>query len=363
MVIYACEQCGKEFDRKQNYDRHQNRKNACAPILETPGEGQYSCQFCRRGFATKRSLATHIRKNCKIAGSEEGMELLFEHTLKKQEEAKQLAAQAAEIEALKAQVAALKAPQRHGDIIANANTVGANVGTNNGVIDQSTKYILNFNQAPLKLTCDQILAALRDSPGFSQYATMGDPERFHKDNRSIVHESIMDLTRISHEDPVARNVYLSPNRADQAMILTSSDVDTRQWEVLPLDDAVKQMIGGLSKELRKVGHDHRIHIDIDDRGALCGLGFITQVEDDRLAHELRKPMSAHLENQRWVSRKVAEPDTCERDEARGTVAHGITPLQDASPAGHVRPTTTGDARLTDVELLLMAAEEEPAMPY
>jgi hypothetical protein len=297
----TCDICQRTFKFTRDLERHLRRKTSCAPIIEeAPASDGLGCQYCGRAFASRRTLTAHIRNRCKIAGSEEGMELLFEHTLKKQEEALELRAAAAKIAALEAEVRELKRPTSQGSVNNSGQIGQVNVDNSVGQVNNNTYNVITFTEAPTSLTCEKILDALRSCPNFSQYARMGDPERFDKDNRSIVHGSIMDLTKLSHEDPLARNVYLSPNRADQAMILASKDVDTKKWEILPLDDALKQIIGSMSRQLRDVGHDHRIQIDIDDRGALCGLGFITQVEDASLAQELRKPMTAHLENQRYV---------------------------------------------------------------
>jgi hypothetical protein len=314
MADRTCEKCGLVCARPSDLRKHRERKTPCAPIVDARSdtEGRSECRYCGRTFASVQSMNRHIRKNCKIAGTEEGMEMLFEHTLKKQME-EQLAAAEAEVEALRRQLASKSsdAPMAQQGGIAQTvkQGIGTSVGGNVNQINYGPTYnITTFTESPLKLTREQIIAALRGCPGFSQYATMGDSERFHKDNRTIVHDSIMDLTKLSHEDPLSRNVYLSPNRADQAMILASKDVDSKKWEILPLSDALKQMIGGLSKELRKVGHDHSIKIDIDDRGAICGLGFITQVEETRLAQELKRPMVAHLENQRHLVLDGEEPD-------------------------------------------------------
>jgi predicted nucleic acid-binding Zn-ribbon protein len=304
MVEHPCERCGKVFKAKNDWARHMNRRTPCAPIVDAvPEPGTHLCQYCGRQFASRVNVNKHIKSSCKIAGTAAGMELLFEHTLKKQEAAA-LEAARAEIEKLRAENERLKrgGPAAQTYTLRTEHTsagqqVNANTGINNGTINT---VVLSFSEAPTRLTTEKMLAALRTCPGFSQYALMGDTERFDKDNRAVVHDSIMDLTRLNHEDPLARNVYLSPNRADQVMILAGSDVGTKKWEVLQLDDALKQIIGSMSRQLRDVGHDHSIKIDIDDRGALCGLGFITQVEEIRLAHELRKPMSAHLENQRQL---------------------------------------------------------------
>jgi len=64
----------------------------------------HNCRFCGRRFATMPGVSRHIRESCKIAGSEAGMELLYEHTLKKQ-----LDRQADEIVEMKTKYAQLEA--------------------------------------------------------------------------------------------------------------------------------------------------------------------------------------------------------------------------------------------------------------
>lgn len=94
-----CDRCGKDFQYPCRLRAHLARKTPCAPILdpedlpeearEDPDLDQKKCRFCGRVFSSYDSMRRHIRTACKIAPTEKngdaGMELLYEHTLRKQQ--------------------------------------------------------------------------------------------------------------------------------------------------------------------------------------------------------------------------------------------------------------------------------------
>lgn len=88
----TCTRCGKEFKYPYLLRRHQTRKTPCAPIVEQeelPIEEKakpYACRFCGHRFRSESSLSTHIRRHCKIALTPDGLQRLYEHTLRKQQE-------------------------------------------------------------------------------------------------------------------------------------------------------------------------------------------------------------------------------------------------------------------------------------
>ena len=90
MADRTCATCGKRFDKPSYLKRHQLRKTSCAPIVTlidlTPEEQAkpVACRFCGHRFSHPSGLSKHMKKSCKIAGSEEGMEKLYAHTLKRQ---------------------------------------------------------------------------------------------------------------------------------------------------------------------------------------------------------------------------------------------------------------------------------------
>jgi hypothetical protein len=112
----TCSKCCAEFQFPALLKRHLARKTPCALIIdpaelpEDKKESAHKCKFCGRAFASRVSLLRHIRQTCKVApreGSTEGMDKLYEHTLKKMQ--MRMDAQQKEIESLKASSAAATA--------------------------------------------------------------------------------------------------------------------------------------------------------------------------------------------------------------------------------------------------------------
>ena len=91
-MLHRCEKCGAEFQYRSYLERHMKRKTPCALIVAnedlplTEQDKPHGCKFCGRRFSTVSGVSHHIRKNCKIARSKEGMEKLYEHTLRTQQE-------------------------------------------------------------------------------------------------------------------------------------------------------------------------------------------------------------------------------------------------------------------------------------
>lgn len=94
MADRTCVLCGKVFKFPSGLKSHQARKSTCAPVVddqdlsEQEKQKPHPCKFCGRRFTTQQGAWRHIRNACKIAGSEAGMEKLYEHTLKRQLEAR-----------------------------------------------------------------------------------------------------------------------------------------------------------------------------------------------------------------------------------------------------------------------------------
>lgn len=94
----VCDRCGLDLKYSSRLNRHKARKTPCDPILEVtelskdilddPDLANKKCRFCGRVFASYTGMRRHVRDTCRIApnkkNGEEGMELLYEHTLRKQ---------------------------------------------------------------------------------------------------------------------------------------------------------------------------------------------------------------------------------------------------------------------------------------
>ena len=181
MADRTCARCGKVFDIPCHLRRHQKRKTPCAPIVEATdlpeGDQQkpFGCKFCGRKFSTEPSMWKHVRTACKIAGSEEGMEKLYEHTLQKQleEQQKQIAEMAEMMKRMEARHMSQLVPHSSSDVSAAAAaavTVSqinqtAQTITNIGSIQfnifgkEDTKHI---GQTEVKALLDDVLSSTQD---------------------------------------------------------------------------------------------------------------------------------------------------------------------------------------------------------
>lgn len=88
-----CSRCGKAFRFPSDLEAHLRRKTPCGTLIYEPHQlsdeeqqKEHHCKFCGHRFTTRQGLSRHTRKSCKIAGSAEGMQKLYEHTLKRQAE-------------------------------------------------------------------------------------------------------------------------------------------------------------------------------------------------------------------------------------------------------------------------------------
>jgi hypothetical protein len=121
MVIYTCEKCFKEFNRKCNYLEHLNKKKPCeqnitnsqkfpdiqknseiflnlqknSEIFEKNLNNNIFCNFCNKTFSTIFNLNKHYKFNCKIKKikeeeEEKDKENIFKLLLAKDEEIKKI---------------------------------------------------------------------------------------------------------------------------------------------------------------------------------------------------------------------------------------------------------------------------------
>ena len=121
---HQCDKCGKSFAYPCRLRDHLRRKTPCTAVVESHElslEDQakdHACRFCGHRFASPQGVSQHLKKFCKIAGSAEGMEKLYNHTLKKQ-----LLQQQAQIDALTSQVQALTLPDAPPMVAQQAATI------------------------------------------------------------------------------------------------------------------------------------------------------------------------------------------------------------------------------------------------
>jgi len=81
MVLYKCNKCNKEFNRKSNYITHINRKFSCNNLVieniilddtnsvsesSVTEKKMYTCETCLKEFNKKSNYTSHINKKKKM---------------------------------------------------------------------------------------------------------------------------------------------------------------------------------------------------------------------------------------------------------------------------------------------------------
>jgi hypothetical protein len=252
------------------------------------------------------------------------MEVLMEHTLQRQ-----LAAQATEVGALRTQVATqaaqiaelatlLKgqlvagyAPSPEGTpgppgsraLVGMAQTVNLGPVTNTvnttNIAQVSQQIIIRpWDGAPadrLNVTRDAIAAAFAENARLKEYCRLGDDEKTDpKVAPPYVLEMFMDLVKRAHADPVARNVYLNPRRADQALVCLKSG----RWEVVQLVEATRLLFDGVAVCIRAVARSYEElqQLPLEAQNAMALAGLVYGDEPEEYAKRARGSMAAHLSN-------------------------------------------------------------------
>ena len=302
-----CEKCGVVFRDVYNLRRHAQRKKPCDPIIDRGDAGADAtqsnvCRYCGRDFASETSMNRHIRKYCKIANSDLGMEKLMDHTLRRQteEQHKQvqqmLILQQKQIERLTTIL--------EGQLTTSTPTTST-INTaiiNNGPVTNVTQVnnivnIKNFDSEDrIYIPVALVKAAFTENPRLMEYCRMTDDERTNADTAApYVLEALIDLVRRAHKDPLYRNVHLNPRRADQVMVCVGED---QRWEVRALLDVIRNLFDGVADNLHRliVTDRERAQLPFDVQSAASWVPNLYEDEPDRFVKDGRTPMAAHLAN-------------------------------------------------------------------
>lgn len=316
MTDRTCGKCGKVFQLPCLLKRHHARKTPCDPIVDASSEIKNKCRYCGRSFATAVSMYRHVRQSCKIANSDDGMEQLMEHTLQRQLLDQKHATDAlrTQMEAQSAAVAELTTLLR-GQLAMTTNVVqhiGGPAIVNNGTVTNVTNItqinIRTFDgKGGIVVPIELVRAAFTENPRLIEYCKMSDEERTDVDKAApFVLEALVDLVRRAHRDPISRNVYLNPKRADQAMIWAPKDDDeVSRWEVRELLDVVRNLFTGVADNLHDLtlSDQKRAQLPFDVQCAASCVPNMYGDEPDRFVRDGKASMVAHLINLRPASTK------------------------------------------------------------
>jgi len=311
MADRLCQKCGATFPYPRDLKRHLARKTPCAPIVEgaelplTEQAKCHECRYCRRKYSTLPSLHRHMRHRCKIANDEGGMALLMDHTLRQQ------------VDRLEAQMTELSDLVR-AQMLTPAATVIQHQ-TNIGVLQQNTVQVnvVSFDREDrIHIPVALVKAAFTENPRLMEYCRMSDNERVDAEKAApYVLEALVDLVRRAHRDPVYRNVYLNPKRADQVMVCLdekgradteplaaagSRDRPLPRWEARSLVEATRLLFDGVADNLHKIviTDQERAQLPFDVQSAASWVPNLYEDEPERFVKDGRAPMAAHLANTR-----------------------------------------------------------------
>jgi hypothetical protein len=269
MADRTCHRCNKTFAAPCRLKTHLARKTPCEAILDDVAPAKdHPCKFCGRTFTSRPSALRHMRQSCKIAGSEEGMEMLMEHTVQRQlaqrdEKMARMEENMEKLTALLEKQTALAAATSSTAVAlpaANSQTVAAPAvaSTVNNVIGTlNTGPILNINTQinirswegndRLVIPTAMLVAAFTQNPKLMNYCQLPDAEKVDAELAApYVVEALVDLLRRAHSDPAGRNVYLSPKRADQVMVF-----DEKSWKTLTLVEAIRVLCDTIANRIRR----------------------------------------------------------------------------------------------------------------
>lgn len=211
-----CARCEKEFQSPSHLRRHEQRKTPCALIIESHElpqdlqEKMFGCKFCGRRYASQPGLSRHL-KTCRIAGTDEGMQLLYTHTLKKRAEAAE--ARATEAEAVAARCLASLSSDINVVIGNQTNIAQQNITVTINAFNNEA--IMHIGPAQIKEVLDR---ALTDQPENSVQAAMN----------AMMRAAMLIYSDPEH--PENLTCFLPNKKKDEAMVYVDRG-GKKRWEI------------------------------------------------------------------------------------------------------------------------------------
>jgi len=264
----TCEKCSKQFKYAYLLDRHRDRKTPCdKPVMRT-----YKCEKCGNSYRHSSGLSAH--KNVCTATGE------------------------AVIDNVK-----LHIPEQKGIVIqttGNNNTISNAVSNVSNVVSTVNQvnhiYITPWenNNRCISIDAGDIKEAFARNSRLREYARMNDADKSNSNKApTYVAELMMELIKIKHEDPTARNIYLNPARTNQVLVLMKNGT----WDIKPLDEAIELLLSGVAIRLLELSiHDKTL--DLSERSAASMANLVYKENPESYIKKTRSSMSAHLANMR-----------------------------------------------------------------
>jgi len=253
----TCGRCGKDFVYPTKLRRHQKRKTPCAPILEKedlpdkvqedPDLGKKKCRFCGRAFSSYSAMRRHVRNNCKIAPNKKngdaGMELLYEHTIRKQQiQIAQLTTLVDRL--LTSQQSGKQNPGATNDVQGDHNSVGNQINQTNtfNISVFGSESLEHVNSAVMK----RILDESRKLPELALAA-----------ETALLKTAMLIYSDPEH--PENLTCYLPNKKGDETLVHTDAG-----WEVRPTRLVLPPMAQTSKDEI----FQKQPYVNVDDYGPL-----------------------------------------------------------------------------------------------
>jgi hypothetical protein len=186
------------------------------------------------------------------------------------------------------------------------NTINAGPVLNQPVLNQTVIHITPWDsERRISVDTKQIAAAFAENLRVREYTMLSDYELADPVIAPpYVTELLMDLVKRAHTDPAGRNVYLNPQRADQALVLMESG----HWEVVSLQEATRLMFDGVAKQMHRLmmTYEELRKLPLEAQNALSMAGLMYEDEPDEYAKRAKGPMAAHLANCRSTAVKAKQ---------------------------------------------------------
>ena len=288
----------------------------------------YSCEYCQRRFTSASSRYRHKRQFCRAPNktkdedevqSEDDEDRVNDETKTKEECVlqdsiqSQLAATRDHAARLEAQVLELSSLVMKQQNVGDSGTKNSKVVITN--VNNSTQNTIQQNNIVnihpwdgarcINIGFDMIADVFAQNEKLHEYMLMGEYEMADPVKASpYVTELLMELIKRAHADPVGRNIYLNPNRTDQALILRKDSC----WEVITLLEATKKLLDDVVSwtKLTVMSHEMFKTLPMAARSALACAGMHYEYEPEKYVKRIKGPMVAHLTN---CQKKVPQPGT------------------------------------------------------
>lgn len=312
----TCSKCGKKFEHPCRLKAHLLRKTPCERIVQNivGGFKPHRCPACNREFTTKEAKYRHKRETCKANGTDDASKLRNDLNLLENKVALLLRQQ----------------PQTTNNIV-----VAGPVVTNNSNVDNSRKVLTNnvlnnsnslsisqqaeriTNYTPAQIpppgwpakwpmpsvdprpffapSCAVELSELRQAAARLDAA---DTAACHKGEPRAVSALLMEVLRQLHEDPEQRNIYLNPDRGDQALVFVP-----RKWSLKPLEEATHHIFKQVVKELA----DLPMQGNPKEQDLAAGVKNGFEKKPQAVVQTSNSAMTAHLKNMESLLRAKQGP--------------------------------------------------------